>query len=146
VFKVLNKPNDGVTNMSDGPPLAAADIQRLEKFCRVEQWSADTQNGVFQISENAAYLHGMTDNFCGMIKLISSYNHEDHQNILELFEAISKLSSRFSYATSIQTNDGTTQPVFCVGQSELDRNAKGTIGGIFIFPKFPVEKQHKYRQ
>lgn len=146
MFKVQTRPHDGITNMPDDPPLAAADIRRLEKFCRVEQWSADTQNGVFQISENAAYLHGMTDNFCGMIKLINSYSDEDHQNILELFEAVSKLSSRFSYATSIQTGDGDTQPVFCVGQSDLDHQAKGTIGGVFIFPKFPQEKPHRFTQ
>ena len=117
-----------------------SDNELLLQYCVTERWSGDLSNGLFQIGDKAASIHGLEQRNCGLLNLIRCYEPLDRSRVLELFEQAATSSSSFCFSTTIHVDGAPRQPVFCVGESTgLEQKYSGTIIGVFIFPRFQFD-------
>lgn len=122
------------------PVLRDGDQELLGQFCFSEGWSADLSNGLFQLGEGAASLHGLRQSECGLLNLVRCYDNADRNHVLELFEQAATTSARFCFSTTIILASGHKQPVFCVGESNgLEQQYSGSLVGVFLFPRFQLD-------
>lgn len=136
MFKIAraNYPAAGI------PRLDVAHPDMQAQFCVSESWSGDLSTGLFTLSENAAALHGLTDNECGLVNFVRSYDPADRNHILGLFEQAATTSSVFCFSTTIMLETGQQQPLFCIGESSgLEEPFSGSIFGMFFFPRFMID-------
>lgn len=118
-----------------------SDNELLAQYCITERWSGDLSNGLFQLGEKAARMHGLEQRNCGLLNLVRCYDALDRGRVLELFEQAATVSSTFCFSTTIEINSTVRQPVFCVGESTgLEQRYAGSIIGLFIFPRFPLDQ------
>lgn len=120
--------------------------KQLEHFCRIEEWSADTETGQIQLGPISSKLHGVDMMNCGLSNIIACYEKKDQTSILQIFETVTSESTSFTYTTTLECEHGTQQPVFCIGESDLDEKNDGFITGIFIFPYVPLDKMNNFIQ
>lgn len=115
-------------------------LDLLSQFCTSENWVADMSNGVINLGERAARMHGLPALECGLLSLIRSYEQQDRTRILELFEQAATSSSSFCFSTTIVSRGNHRQPLFCVGESTgLEQRFSGSMVGVFLFPRFQLE-------
>ncbi|MEP2979396.1 MAG: hypothetical protein ABJO86_07920 [Lentilitoribacter sp.] len=129
-------------------PFGEAKLSRkqLEHFCQIEEWSADTETGQIRLGPISSKLHGVDMMNCGLSNVIACYEKKDQASILQIFETVTSESTPFTYSTVLECELGIQQPVFCIGESDLDEDSGGTIGGIFIFPYVPLDKVNNFIQ
>lgn len=117
----------------------SVDSELLAQYCVTERWTGDLSNGLFQLGEKAARLHGLERN-CGLLNLTRCYQPQDQGHVLELFEQAATTASSFCFSTTIEVGAAQRQPVFCVGESTgLEQRYSGTIIGVFMFPRFQFD-------
>ncbi|HVK90994.1 MAG TPA: hypothetical protein VM468_06240 [Mycoplana sp.] len=117
------------------------DNELLAQYCITERWTGDLSNGLFQLGDKAARMHGLEQRNCGLLNLVRRYDPLDRAHVLELFEQAATASSTFCFSTAIEINSTLRQPVFCVGESTgLEQRYAGSIVGLFIFPRFPFDQ------
>ena len=121
---------------------ANADVDSLlSQYCVSEKWFGDLSSGVLRLGQQAVAIHGLPTTDCGLLTLIRCYDSQDSNRILELFEEAATVPSCFCFSTTITSIEGVHQPVFCVGESTgLEQKYAGTILGVFMFPRFRIEK------
>lgn len=144
VFKVMTRPARFAAQASFGE--AKLSRKQLEHFCRIEEWSADTETGQISLGPISSKLHGVDMMNCGLSNIIACYEKQDQASILQIFETVTSESTSFTYTTTLECELGLQQPVFCIGESDLDENNVGIISGIFIFPYVPAEKVNNFIQ
>jgi hypothetical protein len=124
-----------MVDQSSGPD----DQDALSKLCLSESWSGNLANGIIQLGECAASMHGISTRECGLLTLMRCYDPLDRSNILELFEQASSAASRFCFTTTVSRGDHRRQPIFCTGQSSgIEEVYNGSITGVFLFPRFQI--------
>lgn len=145
MFKVMSKQPYLATRSTIGAS-GKIDRKKFEHFCKIEEWSANTNTGQIHLGPVASRLHSIDVMGCGLSNLISSYEAKDQASILDIFETITLNSSSFTYTTTIEDEDGVLQPVFCIGESQLDEDCEGSICGIFVFPYVIVDNLDFFTQ
>ncbi len=117
-----------------------SDNECLSQYCVTERWAGDLSNGLFQLGERAARLHGLEQRSCGLLNLVRCYTPQDRAHVLELFEQAATVSSSFCFSTTVEVAGAPRQPVMCVGESMgLEQRYAGAIVGVFIFPRFQLD-------
>lgn len=144
VFKVMTRPARIAAQTSFGD--AKLNRKQLEHFCRIEEWSADIETGQIKLGPISSKLHGVDMMNCGLSNVIARYVENDKASILQIFETVTEQSTSFTYTTTLECEYGLQQPVFCIGESDLDEDNGGTISGIFIFPYVPNDKVNNFIQ
>lgn len=110
------------------------------QFCVSEAWSGDLTTGLFVLGDNAAAIHGLRENECGLLNFVRCYDPADRNHVLELFEQAATSSSTFCFSTTIILETGQRQPLFCIGESSgLEERYSGSMLGVFFFPRFLIE-------
>ena len=118
----------------------SAQASVLARYCVTDEWSGDLANGLFRLGTLGEQLHGLSDGECGLLTLLRCYDTADRISILELLENASSSASSFCFSTHIVTGPGERQPLVCIGESSsFDAHNHGSMAGIFIFPRMPVE-------
>jgi len=121
-----------------------------EQHFQWEGWSADLATGLIRIGEIARKHYGLANKACGFIDFVRASEPKDQRHILSLLEEASLVSLPFCYSTVIRSTGGERYPLFCVGESTVDKNAaSGRIDGLFAFPYIhlapgrPALNQHR---
>jgi hypothetical protein len=144
VFKVMSRQARIAAHASFGKTKLSR--EQLKHFCRIEEWSADTETGQIKLGPISSKLHGVDMMNCGLSNVIARYEKKDQKSILQIFETVTSQSTSFTYTTTLEYDFGTQQPVFCIGESDLDEDSGGIISGIFIFPYVPLDKVNNFIQ
>ena len=136
----ISKARHPATDLSQIAFDAAFDGAVLEKYCATDEWHGDLSNGLFQLGKLSEQLHGIPNSECGLLTLLRCYDEGDRVRILELLESASSSAASFCFSTHIVTGPGERQPLVCIGESSsFDAHNHGSMAGIFIFPRMPVE-------
>lgn len=112
--------------------------QNACRFGVSEDWTGDLTNGLLTLGNRARQLHGLGSDECGLLTVMRCYEPADRGHILRLFEQAATEPSRFCYSTTILSGANNRQPVFCIGESTGFDGARGTMVGLFIFPRFQL--------
>ena len=144
MFKVMSRQ----ARIAANAPLGKAKLSReqLEHFCRIEEWSADTETGQIKLGPISSKLHGVDMMSCGLSNVIARYDKKDQKSILQIFETVTSQSRSFTYTTTLELEFGVQQQVFCIGESDLDDDNGGIVSGIFVFPYVPLDKVNNFIQ
>ncbi|MEP3436018.1 MAG: hypothetical protein ABJN75_04450 [Hoeflea sp.] len=118
------------------------DPELVSHYCRIESWTANLATGVFFIGPAARHHHGLPDEGdFGLLNLVQCYDAPCRHQVLELYEVAATSPSSFCFSTTIIHEDGSHSPVLCTGQSSnFSDDGDGSINGIFIFPKFKLDR------
>lgn len=141
LFKIA-KVNLATPFLSVAPALAGVDHDIVSQFCVSDGWVGDLANGVIQLGEQSAIIHGLSSTECGLLTLMRCYDTHDRAHILDLFEQAATGSSSFCFSTTVSLSTGHKQPVFCIGESiGTEQKYTGSMVGVFLFPRFKLESQ-----
>ena len=138
MFKIV-KANVATPFVSGSLGLDSYDHEVLAQFCLSEGWIGDLSNGVIKLGHWSMILHGLPSRDCGLLNLMRCYDLNDHARILELFEQAATASSSFCFSTTVLTDGGQRQPIFCIGESiGTEERYAGSMVGVFLFPRFKL--------
>ncbi|TPP12026.1 hypothetical protein FJQ55_04040 [Rhizobium glycinendophyticum] len=137
LFKIANA--DLATSFAVGDPESDRFLgQNACRFGISEDWTGDLTNGILTLGSRARQLHGLDSHECGLLTMMRCYDSADRGHILRLFEQAATEPSRFCYSTTILSAAHQRQPVFCIGESTGFDGTRGTMVGLFIFPRFQL--------
>lgn len=114
--------------------------ESAEQHFQWEGWCADLATGLIRIGEIARKHYGLANKACGFIDFVRASEPKDQRHILSLLEEASLVSLPFCYSTVIRSTGGERYPLFCVGESTVDKDAaSGRIDGLFAFPYIQLD-------